>query len=580
MLNTQTKKSSLTKKMMLSVFIIMFLLLVSDYLLMQYGLNKFSDHSIKQELYSIAMTASHTIINSSQGDLSYDENTGEFKAGNQVINKDATSLNQFMEKTGYGLAFYYQDISVYTNVTDENGKSTQGNKAKDSSIWPRVSKGETVYVTKNSLKNIPHEIIYMPLYQPSDNSVCGMISVGKPLTDNKKLKLNINIILQLALLFLIAVGIILQILCFSPITRSIKKLNQQVFEIVEDIKSNNGDLTKRIHFKSKDEIGSLAESINSLLEQLQDVMKNVISGSNQLSSSIDKTVESIQDSSQNATSVSGTMEELSANMEEVATAIETFTIGSKNMAEFIQKMKAEAEKGNDFTEDMQVRATSIHESTKNAYNTVQQTSASIKSQLKTAITESHKVDKINELTDEILNISSQTNLLALNASIEAARAGELGKGFAVVAEEIRSLADNSRETANKIQDVSVMVVTAVNQLASSSNEMLQFVSDKILSDYDMFKQTIEQYQNDAVSMNQIISEFATNTNQIDVNAQQMNLNITEISASAEQSAVGIENIVGSVTHLAEAIVQIHQNADDIRSVAEMMEEYIVRFKKF
>ena len=72
--------------------------------------------------------------------------------------------------------------------------------------------------------------------------------------------------------------------------------------------------------------------------------------------------------------------------------------------------------------------------------------------LKKAIEDSKSVERVNELTGEILNISSQTNLLALNASIEAARAGEAGKGFAVVADEIRQLADSSRDTANNIQD--------------------------------------------------------------------------------------------------------------------------------
>ena len=81
-----------------------------------------------------------------------------------------------------------------------------------------------------------------------------------------------------------------------------------------------------------------------------------------------------------------------------------------------------------------------------------------------SIEESRQIGNIDNLTNDILDIASQTNLLALNASIEAARAGEVGKGFAVVAEEIRQLAENSKNTASDIQNISVGVVRAVNQL--------------------------------------------------------------------------------------------------------------------
>ena len=94
--------------------------------------------------------------------------------------------------------------------------------------------------------------------------------------------------------------------------------------------------------------------------------------------------------------------------------------------------------------------------------------------LEVAIENSRSVEKINSLTSEILSISSQTNLLALNASIEAARAGDAGKGFSVVADEIRVLADNSRDTANNIQHISVAVTQAVEELARDANEMLNF----------------------------------------------------------------------------------------------------------
>lgn len=99
--------------------------------------------------------------------------------------------------------------------------------------------------------------------------------------------------------------------------------------------------------------------------------------------------------------------------------------------------------------------------------------------LQASVENSRSVDAIQQLTDDILAISSQTNLLALNASIEAARAGEAGKGFAVVADEIRQLAYNSRNTANSIQEISSQVMMAVKNLADASEKLLTFVDTDV-----------------------------------------------------------------------------------------------------
>ena len=132
---------------------------------------------------------------------------------------------------------------------------------------------------------------------------------------------------------------------------------------------------------------------------------------------------------------------------------------------------------------------------------------SILSALKRAIEDSKSVDRVNDLTGEILNISSQTNLLALNASIEAARAGEAGKGFAVVAEEIRQLADSSREAANNIQTINNMVTNAVKELIKDSSELVKYINESILPDYDNFVDSGKQYNLDATHVNEVVDHF-------------------------------------------------------------------------
>ena len=113
------------------------------------------------------------------------------------------------------------------------------------------------------------------------------------------------------------------------------------------------------------------------------------------------------------------------------------------------------------------------------------------------------------LADSILNITAQTNLLALNASIEAARAGEAGKGFAVVAEEIRVLAEQSKDAVANIQAVTENVNKAVGNLTSDSNRLLDFVDTDIVECLNGFEKMADDYNMDASNINDLVSDGIT-----------------------------------------------------------------------
>lgn len=202
----------------------------------------------------------------------------------------------------------------------------------------------------------------------------------------------------------------------------------------------------------------------------------------------------------------------------------------------------------------------------------------IRALLQQAIENCQSVEKINELTGEILNISSQTNLLALNASIEAARAGEAGKGFAVVADEIRVLADNSRDTANNIQEISATVTQAVTELAKNSNDMIHFIDDTVLTDYDKFVDIANQYHTDADNMDDILRDFYNNAQELASTMSQMTEGIDGINIAVDESAQGVTVAAQSTSQLVEALSAIKSEADTNQEISRQLQGEVKRFK--
>lgn len=185
-----------------------------------------------------------------------------------------------------------------------------------------------------------------------------------------------------------------------------------------------------------------------------------------------------------------------------------------------------------------------------------------KDELELAIGKSQRVGEIDALTDEILSISSQTNLLALNASIEAARAGEAGKGFAVVAEEIRQLADNSKEAVDKIRKVTEDVVQNVLFLSQSSEKLLQFMNDKVMEDYKNMTGLARMYQEDAAFYNDISSVLG-------VSSVEMNRGMEEIN----ESIAAVTELVGDIMEYMQGMEQSAKDSNgNSQAVVEQMEE--------
>ena len=278
--------------------------------------------------------------------------------------------------------------------------------------------------------------------------------------------------------------------------------------MVDEVNNAAADLTKRISVNQKDEIGSLVEGVNTFIEALQNVIAGIRDSSVHLNSAFAAVTDSVTSVNGNATDISAVMEELSATMEEVSATLANVNERVERAGQGMDCISEQSEHILHYASEMQDRATQLENTAVTNKDTTSTMIQEILSTLQQAIENSKSVAEVNALTDEILNISSQTNLLALNASIEAARAGEAGKGFAVVADEIRVLADSSRETAGNIQQINAKVVTAVEELVKNSENIVTYINENVLKDYDGFVDSGHKYRADADYINEVMYSFS------------------------------------------------------------------------
>jgi methyl-accepting chemotaxis protein len=275
--------------------------------------------------------------------------------------------------------------------------------------------------------------------------------------------------------------------------------------------------------------------------------------------------------------ISAAMQELSASMEEVSATAATVNENAGNVGNSVNEIADASSQLVTYANEMERRASDLENTAVANKNNTSEVIEGIIASLKKAMEDSKSVDRVNELTNDILSISSQTNLLALNASIEAARAGEAGKGFAVVADEIRQLADSSRETASNIQNINNLVTSAVKELVKSSDEIVNYINENILPDYDAFVESGRQYKEDAVHVNGIVTNFGNMSTDLQKIVAEITDAIQGITLSIDESTNAITTSAVNTNELVEGITQISGQMETNSDIAVQLKAEADRF---
>ena len=376
---------------------------------------------------------------------------------------------------------------------------------------------------------------------------------------------------------IIAISVTLLMVALYCVIRFVIKpilaTNKDIRDIISGIDKGEGDLTRRVAVLSNDEIADLGNGINLFMDKLQQILKMIIENTNHMENVVREVGESVATSNDSATDLSAMTEELSATMQDVGHSVSVINNNTENVRGDVEMIAHKSGEINEFSKEMKANADKMESDARNNMDKTNETIGIILEGLGKAIEDSHSVGQVTSLTDEILNISSQTNLLALNASIEAARAGEAGKGFAVVA-------DSSRETANRIQQINSVVVAAVNNLSDNANELVGYIQNAILPEFEAFVESGVKYRDNASYIENAMQEFTAKTDMLKKNIDEIALSISAITTAVDEGAEGINGAAKSTQNLVEDIVNISDKMNENKVIAQTLQKSTHVFANF
>lgn len=453
-----------------------------------------------------------------------------------------------------GEVMYHKDLEIGSNLADADS----GLQA----VVDALGNGQTEETAVSYTYQGKDKVMY---YRTLENGMKFVLTAPKTELQAKSKQLAGQIFggAAFAMILTIIIGTVLGFTITKPITQ-IDGIVKQTADFEFASNPANQHLYKR-----KDETGRMAISLHNMRKNLREMVGNI----RHVYTDLRNTTEQLSDTTKRVREMSSvntdTTQELAAAMEETAATMETVNTTVSDIKERATDIERYSKEGRESSVEVKERAGQLKLKTQAASEKTVQMYENVQQKTEAAMEQAKAVEKINQFTQAILEISSQTNLLALNASIEAARAGEAGKGFAVVAGEIGTLAAQTSTTVGSINEIIAEVNQAVANMTGCLKESTDFLEQTVLKDYEDFMGVADQYTKDATVFDDDMSAISGQINTL-------LSSIVEIADAMQGVSSTVSEAADGVTDIAQKTLEVSGIVQGNETLVDNNRENIVR----
>lgn len=358
------------------------------------------------------------------------------------------------------------------------------------------------------------------------------------------------------------------------------RISRPLLKIVHAFRKDEQDRysVQSVEVISKDEIGQVADALNGMTGQVRGFIHEARSSTDKLTDRIqelnliaDEVQSSTEDTNDKTMEMTGVMDFVAQATGQIAAAME-------QVEQAVSSIAVRTEDGALLANEVNERARVLQQNSSASVARTRQLYQEAKNGMEGAIAGVGKVREISSMSQEISEIANQINLLSLNAAIESARAGEAGRGFAVVASEVRKLSEHTSASVHNIQDLVGTVLSSVETLVQSSQDVIRFIEQEVLADYEVLAENCERYRLDAQQIHDVIIELSATSEEISASTNEVTEKTSGVADKIVASARTIEEISAQTTSILEHVNRMKNNSENNLSDMRNLKSFVDTFK--